>query len=75
MENHLRWRSQIQKLFKANGFDRYINNSTPKLAKQTIHDDGIIIHITIDQNLATTIFYNLSISTFDFFTKIWIIRR
>ncbi|PKU69917.1 Retrovirus-related Pol polyprotein from transposon TNT 1-94 [Dendrobium catenatum] len=66
-ENHSLWRSQVLKLFRANGFDGFLTGSTPPPPPQITSNSGQIISnpayntwILIDQNLAAALYAIIS---------------
>lgn len=62
-KNYSTWKPQVLKLFKANGFEGYLNDSTTKPPKFIIDDDSTTVsnraYATwnlIDQNLAAALY-------------------
>lgn len=68
IENYPHWRSQIGKLFSANGFDEYLNESTTKPLQHSISSNGIVsnpnynVRVLIDQNLVVALYSTISTS-------------
>ncbi|KAL0929027.1 hypothetical protein M5K25_000966 [Dendrobium thyrsiflorum] len=68
-DNHHIWKSQLLKLFSANGFDGYLTGATPKPPKQILSDDGTFVPnllyqtwILIDRNLFDALYSTISSS-------------
>ncbi|PKU75385.1 Retrovirus-related Pol polyprotein from transposon TNT 1-94 [Dendrobium catenatum] len=66
-ENHLTWKSQILKVFRANCFEGYLDGSTPCPPRQLSSTTGTLTTNTlystwmlIDQNLAAALFSTIS---------------
>lgn len=66
-ENYPLWKSQISKLFTENGFEGYLDTSTPKPEKKTVDESGNVIlnpsfntWILIDQNLSVALYSMIS---------------
>ncbi|PKU73082.1 hypothetical protein MA16_Dca027685 [Dendrobium catenatum] len=66
-ENHLTWRSQVLKVFRANGLEGYLDGTVTRPPRQTTNVSGAVTPNTlfatwmlIDQNLAAALFSTIS---------------
>ncbi|KAI0511994.1 hypothetical protein KFK09_012628 [Dendrobium nobile] len=68
-DNHLTWKSQVLKVFRANGFEGYLDGTILRPPPQLTSANGSVISnplystwLLIDQNLAAALFSTISAS-------------